>query len=136
MHEFTVSQQTTVGVREATIRTLVPATINTTPYRNDLITKYFVRQIITNADISYVSIRDLISIFEDYFDMGIVINKREIEVADFPIRHSILNIDNIAGIGFLNSKEKSATIHESFNFPSDVSHFTLCSIIKYHFVDR
>ena len=43
--------------------------------------------------------------------------------------------DNIANIGFLDSKGKSVRIDDNSNRPSDVSFFTLHSTIRPHFVD-
>ena len=48
-HGFGVYQLTTFGASEATIRTLVPVSISTPPYRKVLIAKLFFRQILGHA---------------------------------------------------------------------------------------
>ena len=57
--------------------------------------------------------------------------KREAESATIFIRDSMFCVDNMSGIGFLTSNEKSITINNSDNRPRDASCFNFRSFLNY-----
>ena len=85
----------------------------------------FFRQILGYADSLFISISDLFSTVTSYFDMSTAIS----------IRDSIFCVDNMAGVGFLDSTGKSVTINYSDNHPRDVPSFTFLSYLKPNAVD-
>ena len=61
--------------------------------------------------------------------------QREAEAAAISIHDSIFCVDNISGVGFLDSTGKSVTINYSDNHLRDVPSFTFLSSLKPNTVD-
>ena len=135
-HGFGVYQLTTDGTSGVTIRTLVLVPISAFPFRKALIAKFFFRQILGYTDSPSISISYLISTVVSYFDMSTAIAKNEAEVVVISIRDSIFCVDNISGVGFLDSTGESITITEPDNRPRDVSYFTFYSFVNHNTVDN
>ena len=71
MYHFDVYQYTNVSAIDATIYTLIPVVIATTPYRKVLISNTLFRQIFINTETSFVYISNVPSTIAVYFDMDI-----------------------------------------------------------------
>ena len=91
-HVFGVFHLTTVGMSDATIRTLVSVPISASPYRNSLITKLFFRQILGYVNSPSIFISNFVSTVASYFDMRTAVAEQEVEVAVISIRDTILCI--------------------------------------------
>ena len=77
-----------------------------------------------------ITISELVSNNASYFDISSAIAEREAEVADISVRDSIFCVDNMSGVGFLDSTRKSVNIIEPDNRPRDVSYFTFRSSLN------
>ena len=62
--------------------------------------------------------------------------KREAEIAPFSIHNSTICLDNMAGIGYLNSKGNFFTIDNPSNRPLDVYYISFSSNIDAHLVNK
>ena len=61
--------------------------------------------------------------------------EREAEAAEISIGDSIFCVDNMSGVGFLDSTGKSVNIIEPDNRPRDVSYFTFRSSLNPNAID-
>ena len=128
-------QLTTVGASEAIIHTLVSVPISAPPYRNALIAKIFFRQILGHTASPSIPISDLVSTVATYFNMSTEMAEIDAKIAADSIRDSIFRVDNMTGVGYLNSKEKSVTIDDHSSRPPNVAYITFRSTINPHIVD-
>ena len=67
--------------------------------------------------------------------MNTTMAEREAEAATITIRDFIFCVDNMSGVGFLDSTGKFITITDPDNRPRDVSYFTFRSSLNPHTVD-
>ena len=135
-HCFGVYQLTAVGASTATIRTLVPVSISAPPYRKALIAKLFFKQILGHAGSPSISCSDLVTTVATYFDMSTAMAEREAETAADSIRDSVFNVDNMTGVGFLNSKGKPVTITDPDHRPDNITYFTFRATVNPILVDK
>ena len=102
---FGAYQDTAVGSSELTIRTIVPPPIRSEPYRKSMIVILFFRHILSLSLISSLSVSfcDLTATVKAYF--GITTGDAECKAERIvdSIRQAFLHVDNLQGIGFLNS---------------------------------
>ena len=102
--------------------TLVLIDIGTSPYRKALISKIFLLNPHPCGQKS-VSINYSTFTIAIYFDRSTIMAKRKTEIAASSIRVSIGYVDTMTNVDFLNYKEKSFTIANFFNHPSDIYYF-------------
>ena len=96
-------------------RPFVPVPISTVPYRRALLVNLFFYRILGDADTKYASTSDPFSTVATYFNMNTAMTKREEEKSSIFIWDSVFSVDNIAGVGFLNSEVKFVTIDKPSN---------------------
>ena len=98
---FGVYQQTSVGLSELSIRTLVPDAISAEPYRKALIAKLFFHQILSLTDSPSVTFNDLLATVAAYFDINTGSAEREAEAAAQSLSRSFTTSPISSGLHFL-----------------------------------
>ena len=91
-----------VGSSELTIRTIIPPTINTEPYRKAMII-FFFRRILSLSCPPSVSISDLTTTVAAYF---VLLTDSAERIVD-SIRNAFYNVENLQGVGFTIPPVKS-----------------------------
>ena len=67
--------------------------------------------------------------------MSTAMTKRDVETVADSIRDSKFHVTNMIGVGFLNSKGKSAAITGPVHRPDDITYFPFRANINPHLVD-
>ena len=124
---FGIYPQTSVGSKEVTIRTLVPAVIFAEPYRKALIAKMFFRQILFLTDAPSVSFSDLMTTVALYYTGS---SEREAEAAVTSIRSVFFRVTKLQEVGFVDTSGKSIKFLDPTQRPVDLAYFTFRSVVS------
>ena len=100
LSNFGVYQQTSVGLSELSIYTLVTDAISAEPYRKTLIARLYFHHILSLFGSISVSFNDLMTIVASYFDINAASAKREIETAAQSNSRSLFDVSNLTGVAF------------------------------------
>ena len=122
LSNFGVYQQTSIGYSDISIRTLVPDTISTKPYRKALIVTLFFHQIMTLSDTPSISFSDLMSTVASYFGLNTGSTEREAETADINIRNDFFLFSNLQGVDFSDVSGRPLTIPDPACCPADLTY--------------
>ena len=133
---FGIYQQTSVGSKEVTIRTLVPAVIFAEPYRKALIAKMFFRQILFLADAPSVSFSDLMTTVALYSSINTGSSEREAEAAVTSIRSVFFRVTKLQEVGFADTSGKSIKLLDPTQRPADLAYFTFRSVVSAIVIDK
>ena len=133
---FGIYQQTSVGSKEVTIRTLVPAVIFAEPYRKALIAKMFFRQILFLADAPSVSFSDLMTTVALYSSINTGSSEREAEAAVTSIRSVFFRVTKLQEVGFADTSGKSIKLLDPTQRPVDLAYFTFRSVVSAIVIDK
>ena len=110
-----------------TIRRIVLPTISAEPYRKVIIAILFVRRIISLSSSPSVSLSDLTATVVAYFKLSTGSTEREAKRIVDSIRHALSHVDNLQGVGFLDSSGKPALVSYLDNNAVDIALFTFRS---------
>ena len=136
---FGVYRQTFISSSDISIRTLDIDAISTDPYRKALITKLFVRQIMTLSntlsDTLSISFRDLISTAVLYFGLNTRSIEREAEATTISIYNDFPLVSNLQDVGFSGNSSKHLTVPNPVRRPVDPTYFKFCSIVFAAMID-
>ena len=135
---FEAFQDTAVGSSELTIRTIALPDISAEPYRIVMIAILFFRCILSLSSSPSVSISDLIATIVAYFTLPIGSAEREAERIVGLICHAFFHVDNLQGIGDIDSSGKLTLVLDIANRAADIIFFTFrstvtASDINHHF---
>ena len=100
LSNFGVYQQTSVGLSELSIYTLVTDAISAEPYRKTLIARLYFHHILSLFGSISVSFNDLMTIVASYFDINAASAKRETETAAQSNSRSLFDVSNLTGVAF------------------------------------
>ena len=117
---FGAFQDTAVGSSDLTIRTIVPPNISAEPYRKSMIAILFFRRTISFSSSPSISISDSTATIAAYFTLPIGLEERETERIVDSICHALFHVDNLQGIGFLDSSGKPALVSDLENRVADI----------------
>ena len=93
-----------------------------------------IHQILIHAASPSIFISALVSTVTTYSDTSTTMVKRHVEIVAESIHDPIFRVDNMIGVGFLNSKEKLVIIdNPAVVHPTSI--FTFCSSINHLLVD-
>ena len=124
---------------ELTIRTLVLPNISAKPYRKAMIAIIFFRRILYLSSFPSITISDLTATVAAYFTIPTGSAEHEAERIVESVRHAFFVVDNLQGLGFLDSSGKAIVVSDDravdikfFSFRSTV----LASVIDQRFPSR
>jgi len=129
---FGAFQDTAVGSSELTIRMIVPPDISAKPYRKAMIAILFFRRILSLSSPPSVSLSDLTATVAAYFTLPTCSAERIVD----SIRHAFFHVDNLQGIGFLDSSGKLTLVSDIANRAADIVFFTFRSTVTASDIDN
>ena len=132
---FGAYQDTAVGSSELSIRTIVPPSISSEPYRKAIIAILFFRRILSLSSSPSVSFSDLTAKVAAYLGIPTGAAEREAERIVDSIRQAFFHVGNLQGVGFLNFSGKGMKINDLTNRAADITFFTFRSTVTASMID-
>ena len=132
---FGAYQNTAVGSSEFSIRTIVPPSISSEPYRKVMIAIFFFRRILSFSSSPSVSFSDLTATVAAYFGIPTSAAEREAERIVDSVHQAFFHVGNLQGIGFLNSSGKGMKITDLTNRAADILFFTFRFTVTANMID-
>ena len=106
----------------------MPQSISAKPNRKSMIFILFFRRIFSFSSSPSVSISDLTAIVAAYFAIPTGSEEHEAKIVVDLVRHALFLVDNLQGIGFLNSSGKAIKISNLTNCAADITFFSFLPV--------